>query len=76
MSVIEAKPGRARHEGDASHSVRRHKRCALFGRAINITRDHFAMPVHELWRVRLVEHVNDDPLAFFEAQERTGELMV
>ena len=76
VRVIEAKPRRAGHEGDAPHPVRGHERRALFGCAIDIARNHLAVPVNQLRRVGVVVQIHNDTLPLLESQKRPGELAV
>src|SRR6516225_4035819 len=76
MCVVEAKAGRLRREGDAPHAVRRHIRGAFFGCAVDVGWDDLAVPVHQLGRIRVVEHVDRDRLPFFETEQRAGELAI
>ena len=76
VRVIEAIAGRLGDERNAPASVGGNERRALFRRAIDIGRQKLPMPVQLLGRVRLVVNVDGDLPAFFEAQQRPGELTV
>jgi hypothetical protein len=56
--------------------VRRYIRGSFFGRAVDVGWDDLAVPVHELGRIRVVEHVDRDRFIFFKTQQRAGELAV
>ena len=58
MRVVEAEARRLRHERDAAHAVRRDERRAFLGRAVDIARDHLAVPVHQLRRVGVVVDID------------------
>jgi len=54
----------------------RHVRCALFRRAIDLTRDDLAVPVDQFRRVRVVVNIDDGLLPFLEAQQGSGKLAI
>ena len=76
VGVVEAETRRLRHEGDAAHAVRRNEGRAFLGRAVDLARNHLAVPVHQLGRVGVVVDIDDDALAFLEAQQRPRKLAV
>ncbi len=76
VRVIEAQAGWSGYEGDAAAPVWRHEGRALFRGAIDIGRDGLAVPMDLLRPVGVIVDVDGDALAFFEAQQRAGELTV
>ena len=56
--------------------MRRHKRRAFLGSPVHVAGDHLPVPVDQLRRVGVVVNIDDDPLPFLEAQQRSGELAV
>src|SRR6185437_15666935 len=76
MGVINTEPRRLWHESDAAHAMRGNEWRALFRSAVDIARDHLAMPVQQLWRVGVVMDVYNDALAFPQPDQRTGKLTV
>ena len=76
MRMIETEACGFRHEGDPAHAMRRDERRAFLGGAIHIARDHLPVPVHQLRRVGVVVDIDDDPLPFREAQQRSRKLAV
>ena len=76
MRVVKAKARGFWHEGDPAHPVRRHERRAFLGGAIDVARDHLPVPVHQLRRIGVIVNIDDDPLPFLEAQQRSRKLAV
>jgi hypothetical protein len=72
VGVIETIAGRLGDEADASASVRRNKRRALLGGAIDVGGDELAVPVQLLRRVGLIVDIDGDLLAFFKASRGPG----
>src|SRR5471030_1927981 len=76
VGVVEAIPGRLGHERNAAASMSGNERRAFFRGAIDIGRKKLPVPMQLLGRVRLVVDVDRELLAFFEAEQRPGELTV
>jgi hypothetical protein len=76
MCVVEAETGGFGHEGDPAHPVRRHERRTFLGGAVHVAGDHLPVPVDQLRRVGVVVNIDDDPLPFPEAQQRSRKLAI
>ena len=76
VRVIKAQAGRVGCEGDAATAMGANPGRALFRGAVDVSGDFLAVPVKLLWRIRVVEDVDGDWLAFLEAQQWTRELAV
>jgi hypothetical protein len=76
VHVIETQSRRPGRKAYAAHAMRWNKGRSLFGCAIHIHRNGLAMPVQLLRRIGVVVDINNDLLAFLEAQQGAGKLPV
>src|SRR6185312_15768245 len=76
VRVIEAEPGRTGREGNAAAAMRGNEGRALFGGSVHVTGNGLAVPVQLFGSVSIVDNVNRDLLAFPEAKQRAGKLVV
>ncbi len=76
VRVIESQSPRPGREGDAAHAMRRNKGGSFFRCAVHIDRYVLAVPVQLFGNVGVVMDIDNDLLAFPEAQQRPGKLSV
>src|SRR6185437_4424011 len=76
VRVIKTQSRRPGRKAYAAHAVRWNKRRSLLGCAIHIHRNGLPMPVQLLARIGVVVDIDNNPLAFLEAQQRAGKLTV
>ncbi len=76
MRVIEAEAGGTWLENEPALAMRGDKGRPFFGGAVDVGRNFLPVPVELLGSVGVVEHVDGNLPAFFEAQQRTRELPV
>ena len=76
MRVIEAEASGLRYEGDAPHPMWRDEGRALHCGAVDVARDHLAVPVNEIRHVGIVVDIEHGSLPLLEAQQRAWKLAV
>ena len=76
MGMVKAKTRGARNEGNPTYAVRGNNGRTFFRSAVDIARNHLAMPVHQLRRISIVVNINGHALTFYESQQRPGKLPI
>src|SRR5208283_1246253 len=71
MRVVPPAARRPRSELEPPLPVWRYRRRTLFLRAVHLGWNQHAVPVHKLWRIRSIDHIDRDRLSLLHPQHRS-----
>ena len=76
MTVVKAETERLRRKSNPLRAMWGNERTSFFHGAIDLGGHELTVPMQQFWRIGVVVDVDDNPLAFCQAQQRARKLSI